>query len=272
MQIVLSFEEIVLFSFLLNAGTLFIVNELLFCAATKRRILLGALIGTILESVCLCYLALSSEKVIARNIFLLFMAIGSSWIATLIAFRTNGFWGEVQVLMKGLLVSSLIGALFTMINGVVAWKRRFGIPLLLLICGMNYAGVRIYEQQIRKRKNFCKVYIVGSDDNRISFYGLLDTGNRLKEPISQKPVCVVNEACFKQIVTKETMNRFRVIPYRTVDREEGIMYGIPVKYIEIELSGVLKRTREVYLATTKEWDCEGVCDILLPYNIIDGGN
>ena len=63
---------------------------------------------------------------------------------------------------------------------------------------------------------------------------LVDTGNRLYEPISQSPVMVVEQAFIKQYFKKEDMLKIRAVPYHSVGKRLGILYAFPVEAMEIK--------------------------------------
>ena len=61
--------------------------------------------------------------------------------------------------------------------------------------------------------------------------GLLDTGNGLREPISKKAVCIVGRDAFQ---IKFLPEKFRAIPYHSVGKENGILYGYEMDCLLID--------------------------------------
>lgn len=104
-------------------------------------------------------------------------------------------------------------------------------------------------------KNDVTVKIEGE---QVVFSTLMDTGNLLKDPISQNPVMIVDVKKLENILPQELINvdysvmnlkkvdylmnklsdnissRFRVIPYKVVGNEDGLLIGIKSDYIEIQ--------------------------------------
>jgi len=70
--------------------------------------------------------------------------------------------------------------------------------------------------------------------------GLLDTGNSLVEPISRKAVCIVGREIFETDCKKEGKRKeflpqkFRVIPYHSVGKENGILCGYEMDRLIID--------------------------------------
>lgn len=104
--------------------------------------------------------------------------------------------------------------------------------------------------KISKQDMLCNIKIV-VDTKKIYLRGMIDTGNFLKDPISKKPVIVVEkEALYGKIDKKlldnlegfiskdnididENITRIRLIPFNSLGRENGILTGIKVDYVVI---------------------------------------
>lgn len=78
-------------------------------------------------------------------------------------------------------------------------------------------------------------------DNSVSFTGMVDTGNALTDPVTLKPVLVIDESILKKLFSKSATNNnlcefvdskdFRVIPYKTIS-DFGVTFGfVPDKLI-----------------------------------------
>jgi hypothetical protein len=91
--------------------------------------------------------------------------------------------------------------------------------------------------------------ILESAGAQISVKALLDTGNRLVEPISGKPVCIVDEEILAKL-TLENPLFFRAIPFRSVGCEHGMVYGVQIPKIHIEEEGKTYIITDVVCAGT----------------------
>lgn len=96
--------------------------------------------------------------------------------------------------------------------------------------------------------------------------GFIDSGNFLKEPLSGKPVAVVNHRLF-EIIKNESENdpkRYAVIPYSSVGVTKGILEG----YRLDELKAGDAVIRNAFLAVWGE-EHEAQPEILLPEALIE---
>ncbi len=83
--------------------------------------------------------------------------------------------------------------------------------------------------------------------------GIVDTGNSLREPISRKPVSVLEKEVFDGLYEEgNEPEGFRAIPYRSVGCERGIMKGYQIPEMTIEQGGIKKVCRNVYVAVSEK--------------------
>lgn len=66
-----------------------------------------------------------------------------------------------------------------------------------------------------------------------SMTGFLDTGNRLTEPYSKRPVSIVSGGCCEELF--EAAEEFLFIPFRTVGREDGVLPAVTADRMELEI-------------------------------------
>ncbi len=98
---------------------------------------------------------------------------------------------------------------------------------------------------------------------------LFDTGNLLCDPVSGKPVSVMEETAeIRQWMTKYPQ-KYRVIPYRSVGNEHGILEGIVVErmMIQREEGEIVKREAVVALYKGK-LSRDGTFQMILNHKLI----
>jgi stage II sporulation protein GA (sporulation sigma-E factor processing peptidase) len=132
----------------------------------------------------------------------------------------------------------------------------------LLTFGIGAAGMvwlilpMFLRRQIEKKQEYEVVVSLG--EKRICGTALLDTGNRLREPISGKPVILADFQTVKPGLSKEALEalenregfegdldrliesfggKLRIIPYHAVGTRSGILYGLEVKELKIWARG-----------------------------------
>ena len=89
------------------------------------------------------------------------------------------------------------------------------------------------------------------EKSAITVTALVDSGNSLTEPISGKPVCVVEEKIVRGLWGK-SMKGFRAIPFHSVGQNHGILEGYLLPGLSLEMNGVRKELKDVYIAVSRE--------------------
>lgn len=115
--------------------------------------------------------------------------------------------------------------------------RIFEINILLILAVIIFifAISDCIKRNIKKDINLSKyVYDVTLSvaDVKIRANGLRDTGNQLVEPITGKPVMIIEEDLIKNVDRKKL--KHVVIPYNSVGRKHGIMDGFIGDTLEID--------------------------------------
>ena len=97
-------------------------------------------------------------------------------------------------------------------------------------------------------------------DRQIKTVAFLDTGNHLVEPISGRPVCVIDADIWEALfvdncsdVSKDGSSlRFRVIPYHSVGKRRGILRGYLLDELILCQEGPGLRLQKVYVAVCNQ--------------------
>ena len=111
---------------------------------------------------------------------------------------------------------------------------------------------------------FCnlKIYI---EQNKREISAIIDTGNFLRDPITKTPVVVVEKDNLKGLIPDvilenlvsiingkeielgEYASRIRVIPFKSLGKENGLLVGIKINKVEIEYLDTLHKNNNVIL-------------------------
>ena len=144
-------------------------------------------------------------------------------------------------------------------NGVYVGTYPIKIALLGGIVGfiITYIAFRVIKTKLHKKDMIYQVQIQ-IEDKTLDLKAMLDTGNLLKDPISGMPVVVVEksklysilptklldniekliggdgESLLDQIEEKEILTRFRMIPFSSVGKQNGLMLGFKANQIIIQ--------------------------------------
>ena len=143
-------------------------------------------------------------------------------------------------------------------NGVFVGTYALKTILLGAIVGFVIIsiGFKIVKNKIDKNQLFCDVNIkIGQ--NEIVTKAMIDTGNFLRDPISNMPVIVVEHTLLYDILPKEILNnlenilggdfndisdeirekyisKLKVIPFSSLGKQNGMLLGIKAREISIQ--------------------------------------
>ena len=116
--------------------------------------------------------------------------------------------------------------------------------------------VKIIKTKISKKDMFCDIKIK-INEQIIKTKAMVDTGNLLKEPITNTPVIVVEHTLLYNCIPKEILNnienilggdvekipkeirekyisKLKIIPFSSLGKQNGMLIGIKAEYVEIE--------------------------------------
>lgn len=227
------------------------------------RIFFGSIIGAI-------YAVLSVLEIqnIYNNIFLKIIV---SVVIMYISAETRGFKGLIKSVLVFYLVSFTFGGIalallyfikpedILMRNGIYIGTYPIKIVLLGGIIGIILFSIchSIIKNKYGKKKKICDIEI-GIEGNIKTVKALIDSGNFLKEPITGVPVVVVETTQLVQLIPREIIrniekiiagdlsgleqgnkfiNRFRLIPFNSLGKENGLLLGIKADYLKIIENG-----------------------------------
>lgn len=191
---------------------------------------------------------------------------GGAGLATAYAFGTGNqpdvWWGTIAAMATILLVAELGW-------GVVhrrVWERLYLVPLRICLFGKS-----------------------------VEVNALIDTGNRLQDPLSGRPVVIVELNTLKEVIPTEIAealgkfghsnfddlepiteknawaSRFCLIPFTTLADHTGLMAGIRPDYISVTAGGeTITLTRVILGICRQPLDQAGNFHALIPPEILGG--
>lgn len=185
-----------------------------------------------------------------------------------IAYKPKNIKGALKELVVFYLVSfALGGCAFALLyivrpqdvfikDGVFIGTYPVKIALLGGVLGfvITYISFKIVKSRMSKKELIYKIEIE-INGKTLETNVLLDTGNMLKDPISNTPVALIEKSKlydilpselienakdmiggdFKnnELIEKEYLTRLRIIPFTSVGKQNGMMIGIKVDKIKI---------------------------------------
>ena len=128
---------------------------------------------------------------------------------------------------------------------------------------------RLIKNKITKKDLLCSITIK-VNDKEIKTKALIDTGNFLKEPITNIPVIVAEKTIFKGIISDEILenienilggdlnkisehvknqylSKMRIIPFSSLGKQNGMLLGIKIQEAIIEQNAELKKIEKAII-------------------------
>ena len=154
-------------------------------------------------------------------------------------------------------------------NGVL-YLDAMTYPLLIL-CGAPSLALAAWFVKILRQKRrvdwTCGTAELELDGHRVQLRACIDSGNSLTEPVSRKPVILIDQAGAQKLPFRreDYPQRYAAVPYRTVGVKQGMLEGIRIESLSYEG----KEYHDVILAYFE--GIFGEFEVLLNRNILEGG-
>lgn len=195
----------------------------------------------ILLSIIMIYIGFKPQniKILCKQILLFYL---TSFVFGGAAFSLLYFIKPQDILMK---------------NGVLLGTYPLKTVMLSAIVGFIVVIItfKIVKNRISKKDMYCKIDISLNNKN-IETIAMIDTGNLLKEPITNTPVIVVEHTLLYDVIPKEILNnlneilggdfsnvpekikneymlKLKVIPFTSLGRQNGMLLGIKADNVKV---------------------------------------
>ena len=185
-------------------------------------------------------------------------------IAGIFLFKPKNLWETVILyLIIGLFSFLSVTAINILIYYTGIKNGKIVIPVGILI---SNAVINFSAKNLHKTKNYYDVEIINNHKS-ILIKAFMDTGHSLIEPISKKPVLIVEYRALKELIPlklrilfeRENVysaineitensysNRLKIIPYSSLGNEKGILIGFEVDSIVVNGKSVEKPIFGIY--------------------------
>lgn len=129
-----------------------------------------------------------------------------------------------------------------------------------------HTALRIIRSKVDKKVTIKLIKIFYNNKSHI-VKAMLDTGNLLCDPITKVPVVIVEKNELKNIIPQQLLNinenqmisfnfnyldeqiqtRLKIIPFKSIGNENGILIGFKPDYLEIEFEDEIKSIKDVII-------------------------
>lgn len=248
MKIQVYADILFLINFCMNYVVLILCKKLLHVETKQWKIILAAVLGGV-YSVCIFYPTL-------EVLYTVLFKLGISFVMVIISFPVKKIKDMLMRIGTFYIVNFVLGgacmALFylTDVGGKTSAIVKNGafylkLPMWILLCSTTgvYIMITAVTRFLKNRHGRQKYDVtIALSGEKIEVRGFLDTGNCLTEPMSGKPVLVAAWSVLKELFpvgcTRENFamyippERLKMIPYKTVGKEKGVLWAIRVDYVQ----------------------------------------
>lgn len=239
-------------NFILDFALLIVLNKALKVSGTGFHLFLGAFTGGMagifpyLFPFSLPYSAVIFLEYIIFPLLVVKIAFCQKrWKDFL---KTTGFfWG----------VNFFAGGLLQFLYGKFPFLRENSYPMLTLFTAMLFAcmflgkGIEVIRDNFLEKRIYLPV-ILRIGGKSIAAMGLMDTGNQLKEPISKKPVIIMERELLEKEGISIPETNFYAIPYHSLGNKAGLLQGFIADEIVIGKEHDLRKIEQVMIGLCEE--------------------
>lgn len=237
-------DSLFLINFTMNLYLLMLVDYSTLSSAVPWRLLVGALFGAG------SYLLLFVIGMVLP--WKLLLGAAAALLMLPITFSVRGLRSFLKLTEKMLFFSFSMGGVLLLLIRCF----RFAEGVLTSASGLMAAGGifllfwRRFHAQTRQENAVCQVTLA-REGVSVKIAALIDSGNALVEPISGKPVSIVEEKVFRSLWGSGGQG-YRAIPYHSIGKRHGILEGYLLPELWVETDGVRKVIHDVYVAVSPE--------------------
>ncbi len=238
-------DKLFLLNFIMNLLCLELADLAFFRCASCRRLLLGAALGAAFYLVPF----LVPGKAWCKMLGGFFLSAGGMVFAAFRVRSIRAFW---NVTARLLLCSFLLGGfLLSGIRLFPGLRRLFtSLAGLIAVSVLLFWEVRRMVRKREEKGSLCRVELSGGG-SKVEVTALVDTGNSLVEPISGKPVCLLDRAAYQRFLGGKAPEGFRAIPYHSVGKRNGLLAGYLIPGMRIEMDGAARHCANVYVGVSE---------------------
>lgn len=240
-------DSIFLLNMVMDLYLLLLTTKVLGKAATYARIFVGSIAGAAGYCAMLCLPIPYMLKV-------LFGMIPIGLLMIKITCKTIKFKEMIRGLGYLYFFSFLLGGFIIFLKGRSSIFTKYGDSIAIL-AGLGFAGFVIFTRMItvyqrKQREHFCKVSIPG-DNGPLTVAALIDTGNGLMEPVSKKPVAILEAKEWENLKLWMKPEKYKIIPYHSIGKESGLLEGYEIDSMKVQGSMGEKQYEKVVVAMFK---------------------
>lgn len=245
-----------------------IVSRILRCSATHLRSLAAAVFGAL--ALCLLIIIQLSDWRLLNTV-LVHVVINTLMVK--FGCKIKGWKKILQGLLLLYLASFLTGGLLTRLQ---THLTKSGFWTFLLLAAVSYlvitAGILVYTRLKGNVTNLYEVVLYAGGKCK-EVKGLYDTGNRLFDTLSKKPVSIVDESVVESLFSQDELLQFHphYIPFQSVGCTQGVILAVTLDSLVVKNETMSRTVDQPVIALAKgHRSFAGQCQMILNPDLVDG--
>lgn len=222
-------DVLFLVDFMMDYLLLLLVKKMLRCTATHGNILLGAAVGSALT----CMIIVLPIPYALLKFVLFHMIVNTFMIRAGLKIR------DIRGFAKAYIMLYIGGFLLGGVLQAVRQYVRVGSLFFAIAIGGYYVVSKLWDfiTSVQKMNQFkCKVDLyLGEKVCQVE--GIIDTGNGLRDPISNQPVSILDKAVARRFMGEQKMSQVRYIPYHSIGKREGVILALKIDRMCVHREG-----------------------------------
>lgn len=274
-KITIYVDVIFLENLIMNSIILYATSIILKTKPKTVRIIISSTIGSIYSIILYVtnmkiYTSIISKIILsAIMVYVAFnpQNVKKMWKQLLIFYLTSFVFGGVSLYLIYVIKPQNI----LMKNGMFA--GQYVLKVIMLAAIVAFIVIKISLKIIKTKFNpkdiYCKIKFK-LNGKQVETKAMIDTGNLVKEPITNTPVVIVESSLLYDVLPKEILNnlenilggnlkeipeeiqleyisRLRCIPFASLGKQNGMLVGIKAEEMEIESEDEKKKTDNVII-------------------------
>lgn len=233
--------------FIMNFYLLGLTNRIRGRSATRLRRFAGAAYGAGIY--CMIFLLPSGWPVGKILAGLIVSGVGMA----VITFQAKApvQIGKTLLVMAG--AAFFLGGIYFFLRDRIPVFKEEGVLKGVVLGGVAYgAGCFLLEKGKRKISPECSVILQGVTGN-ITVEALLDTGNSLTEPVSGRPVSILDEKMLLDVFDGQLPEYYRVVPFASIGKKKGLLKCFEIPKIWVTYQENERVYEKVLVACSEEF-------------------
>lgn len=219
-------DVLFLVNFMMDYLVLLIARRILKCSATHVNVCLGALAGSFATCLVVC---LPIPYAFVK--FVLFHVV-INVLMVKIGLKIKGIRSLLKALTLLYISAFLLGGIATSLKQYVRMGSLFFA--MMIVSYYLVQGVWTVIGYVQKIKSYeCKVTMYVKEREH-TVNAVIDTGNRLRDPITDRPVSILGKKDAAILFDKELPKGIRYIPYHTIGKQEGVMPVVQIEKMSVD--------------------------------------